>query len=63
MIMPSTIARLIVPIKNVNVQKDKRPRFWPGAVLKLHTQHNRIHSTIAYTAQSHKQRAGEVEEQ
>ena len=34
MIMPSNIARLMVPIKNVKVHKDKRPRFWPGADVK-----------------------------
>ncbi len=33
-IMPSRMARPMVPMKNVNVHKDKRPRFWPGADVK-----------------------------
>ena len=35
MIMPSSIARPIVPMKNVNVQKERRPKFWPDTGVTL----------------------------
>jgi hypothetical protein len=35
MIMPSRIARPIVPMKNVNVQNERRPRFWPDTGVTL----------------------------
>jgi hypothetical protein len=45
MIMPSRIARPIVPMKNVNVQKERRPRFWPDAGVKLrHDQSDMVQS-------------------
>ncbi len=33
--MPSKIAKAMVPMKKVKVQKERRPRFWPASAVTL----------------------------